>query len=121
MIIAPVLCKFVIRFFLKGEKKPICSNEQNYTVLNKLVVVLSCGRASAFRSRGPAAVSKLRQFRSPLVFRKRQKAVDPFYLVSIPWEVKDPTQGNGKNWTHIIMVSILNLPCSHVCMHGARQ
>ena len=26
-----------------------------------------------------------------------QKAVGPFYLVSMPGEVKDPMQGNGKN------------------------
>ena len=45
-----------------------------------------------------AAVSKLRQFRSPLiacVFRKRQtlNAGGLFYLVCLPREVKDPTQG----------------------------
>ena len=30
------------------------------------------------------------------------RAVGPFYLVSMPGEVKDPMQGNGKNlwWTH---------------------
>ena len=30
------------------------------------------------------------------------KAVGPFYLASMPGEVKDPTQRNGKNllWTH---------------------
>ena len=44
----------------------------------------------------PAAVSKLRQFCSPhiaCVFRKRLKAGGPLYLVSVPGEVKDPTQG----------------------------
>ena len=63
-----------------------------------------CGRASGFRSNGPgfkttSAVSKLGQVRLPhfaCVFRKRVKAVGPFYLVSMPGEVKDPKQGNGK-------------------------
>ena len=39
------------------------------------------------------------QFCSPhsvCVIQKRLKAVGPFYLVSRPGEVKDPTQGNGK-------------------------
>ena len=43
----------------------------------------------------PTTISKLRQFRSPhiaCVFRKRLKAGGPFYLVSMPGEVKDPTQ-----------------------------
>ena len=47
-----------------------------------------------FRSKG--LVSKPGQFRSPnfaCIFRKRLKAVGPFYLVSMPEEVKDPTQG----------------------------
>jgi len=43
----------------------------------------------------PTAISKLRQFRSPLS-EETLKAGDPFYLVSMPREVKDPTQGvNG--------------------------
>ena len=40
-----------------------------------------------------ATVSKLRQFCSPhnaCVFQKRLKVGGPFYLVSMPGEVKDP-------------------------------
>ena len=45
----------------------------------------------------PTTISKLRQFLSPhiaCVFRKIEtlKAGGPFYLVSMPGEVKDPTQ-----------------------------
>ena len=48
-----------------------------------------------------SAVSKL----TPLCIclsEETVKAVGPFYLVPIPGEVKDPTQGNGKYllWTH---------------------
>ena len=39
----------------------------------------------------PTAVSKLRQFRSP--HEQTLKAGGPFYLVSMPGEVKNPTQG----------------------------
>ena len=45
----------------------------------------------------PAAVSKLRQFRSPHIClclsEETLKAGGPFYLVSMPEEVKYPTQG----------------------------
>ena len=44
----------------------------------------------------PAAVLKLRQFCSPYfvcVFRKTLKVVGPFYLVYVPGDEKDPTQG----------------------------
>ena len=45
----------------------------------------------------PPAVSKLRQFRSPHIClylsKQTLKAGGPFYLVSMPGEVKDPTQG----------------------------
>ena len=45
----------------------------------------------------PTAVSKLRQFRSPQIClclsEETLKAGGPFYLVSMPGEVKDPTQG----------------------------
>ena len=45
----------------------------------------------------PTAVSKLRQFRSPHIClclsQETLKAGGPFYLVSVPGEVKDPTQG----------------------------
>ena len=44
----------------------------------------------------PATVSKLRQFRSPHIRLTQEatlKAGGPFYLVSMPGEVKDPTQG----------------------------
>ena len=44
-----------------------------------------------------AAVSKLRQFRSPHIYlclsEETLKDGGPFYLLSIPGEVKDPTQG----------------------------
>ena len=45
----------------------------------------------------PTAVLKLRQFRSPYIClclsEETLKAGGPFYLVSMPGEVKDPTQG----------------------------
>ena len=45
----------------------------------------------------PAAVSKLRQFRPPHIClclsEEILKAGGPFYLVSMPGEVKDHTQG----------------------------
>ena len=45
----------------------------------------------------PTAVLKLRQFRSPHIClclsEETLKAGGPFYLVSMPGEVKDPTQG----------------------------
>ena len=45
----------------------------------------------------PTAVSKLRQFRSPHIClclsEETLKAGGPFRLVSMPGEVKDPTQG----------------------------
>ena len=45
----------------------------------------------------PTAVSKLRQFLSPHIClclsEETLKAGGPFYLVSMPGEVKDPTQG----------------------------
>ena len=45
----------------------------------------------------PTAVSKLRQFRSPYIClclsEEILKAGGPFYLVSMPGEVNDPTQG----------------------------
>ena len=45
----------------------------------------------------PATVSKLRQFHSPHIClclsEETLKAGGPFYLVSMPGEVKDPTQG----------------------------
>ena len=47
----------------------------------------------------PTAVSKLRQFRLPHIClclseeTLKGKAGDPFYLVSMSGEVKDPTQG----------------------------
>ena len=43
------------------------------------------------------AVSKLWQFRSPHIYlclsEEKLKAGGPFYLVSMPGEVQDPTQG----------------------------
>ena len=45
----------------------------------------------------PTAVSKLRTFRSPHIClclsEETLNAGGPFYLVSMPGEVKDPTQG----------------------------
>ena len=43
----------------------------------------------------PTAVSKLRQFYSPrlCVSEEILKSDGPFYLMSMPGEVKDPTQG----------------------------
>ena len=45
----------------------------------------------------PTAVSKLRQFRLPHIClclsEEKLKAGGSFYLVSMPGEVKDPTQG----------------------------
>ena len=45
----------------------------------------------------PTAVSKLRQFRLPHIClclsEETLKGGGPFYLVSVPGEVKDPTQG----------------------------
>ena len=45
----------------------------------------------------PTTISKLRQFRSPHVClclsEETLNAGGPFYLVSMPGEVKDPTQG----------------------------
>ena len=44
----------------------------------------------------PTAVSNLRQFRSPHIAclsEETLKAYGPFYLVSVPGEVKYPTQG----------------------------
>ena len=61
-----------------------------------------CGRAQDCQSRvsgsiPPAAVSKLRQFHSPHIClclsEETLKAGGPFYLVSMPGEVKDPIQG----------------------------
>ena len=69
------------------------------------MVVGSGGRAVERRtvnrgdggSNPPIAVSKLRQFHSPHICvclsEKTLKAGGPFYLVSTPGEVKDPTQG----------------------------
>ena len=46
----------------------------------------------------PAAISKLRQFRSPHIClylsEETLKAGGPFYLLSMPGEVKDPTHVN---------------------------
>ena len=57
----------------------------------------------------PPAISKVGQFCSPnfaCVFRTR-KAVGSFYLVYMPGEVKDPTQGKRKNlsWTQCVSQS----------------
>ena len=62
-------------------------------------------KAPACRSRGwyfdsTSVISKLGQFYSPhfaCLSEETLKTIGPFYLVSMPEEVKDPTQGNGKN------------------------
>ena len=45
----------------------------------------------------PTAISKLGQFHSPHIYlcllEETLKVGDPFYLVSLPGEVKDPTRG----------------------------
>ena len=53
-------------------------------------------RQTHFESCLPTAVSKLRQFLHPTfacVWEETLKAGGPFCLVSMPGEVKDPTQG----------------------------
>ena len=47
-------------------------------------------------------------------FGRDTKLVGLFYLMSMPGEVKDPTQENGKNlsWTH--RADILDLPKKHI-------
>ena len=58
-------------------------------------------RRTVYRGDGgsipPTAVSKLRQFHSPhiclCISEETLKAGGPFYLVSMPGEVKDPTRG----------------------------
>ena len=57
----------------------------------------------------PAAVSKLRQFHSPhicLCFSEETLTVGgPFYLVFMPGEVKDPTQGvNVKAFVDLLIL-----------------
>ena len=83
---------------MKLRKEPNDSTEMRQFVSN-----WSGGRAVERRTvnRGgggsisPAAVSKLRQFRSPHIClclsEETLKAGVPFYLVSMPGEVKDPT------------------------------
>ena len=58
-------------------------------------------RAPDFRSRDqgsspPPAVLKLGQF-CLCLSEETLKALGLFHLVSLPGEIKDPTQGNGKN------------------------
>ena len=59
---------------------------------------LSIGGRGDGGSIPPATISKLRQFGSPHVANlclseETLKAGGPFYLVSMPGEIKDPTQG----------------------------
>ena len=53
-------------------------------------------RRTVNRGDGGSTVSKLRQFRSPHIClclsEETLKSGGPFYLVSMPGEVKDPTQ-----------------------------
>ena len=74
-------------------------------LVNRVIVMGSGGRTVECRTvnRGdggsipPTAISKLRQFRSPHIClclsEETLKAGGPFYLVSMPEEVKDHTQG----------------------------
>ena len=70
----------------------------------------SSGRASDFSVEGIGVQNHLHRFEAwatsftPLCLSLSEetvKAVGPFYLVLMPGEVKDPTQGNGKYllWT----------------------
>ena len=66
------------------------------------------GWAVGWRNRGsipPPLFQSLGNFVHPTLpvsFERDCKTFRPFYLVSMPGEVKDPPQGNGKNllWTH---------------------
>ena len=81
--------------------QPFCKHDKP----SLSVIVRSGGRVVERRTvnRGDGgsipstAVSKLRQFRSPHIClclsEERLKAGGPVYLVSMPGEVKDPTQG----------------------------
>ena len=66
----------------------------------------SRGKALGFRSRGPGFKTTCYHFETwaisftplcPCLLEDTLKAVGSFYLVSIPGEVKVPTQVNGKN------------------------
>ena len=87
-----------------------------------------------FRSRGPGFKSPP-SFRSlgnfvyptlPVSFGRDSKAVGPFYLVSMPGEIKDPTQGAGKYllWTPLRFLrrKTLNINHSYVSSrHGCLE
>ena len=70
-----------------------------------------CGTVSDFQS-GPRFKNTCCRFETWAISfmclsEETLKAVGPFYLVSMPGEVKDPMQGNGKNlsWTQCAMFS----------------
>ena len=84
---------------------------QTIPVGHKLLYVIdsgarwSCGRSSGFRSKGPGFKTTCCCFKiwaisfTPLclcLLEETVKAVGASYLVSMPGEVKDSTQGNGK-------------------------
>ena len=79
-----------------------------------------------------SAVSKLGQLRSPhfaCLSEETGEEVGPFYLVSMPGEVKYSTQGNGKNLlcTHgagdlILYTTIgVNIPTNGSCQIYKRE
>ena len=84
---------------------PCTTDKQGCKLVRTTCTVGSGGRAVERRTvnRGdsgsipPTAISKLRQFRSPHIClclsEETLKAGGHFYLVSMPGEVKDPTQG----------------------------
>ena len=68
-----------------------------------------CGRVSDFQSKGPGFESTCCHFETlaisfaplcPCLSKETLKAFNPFYLMSMPGKVKDPTQGNGKKTCH---------------------
>ena len=90
---------------MKSCSKKACSSKTNKKTCYKKTSKQKSGSRAVERrtiNRGdsgsipPTAVSKLRQFRSPHIVclsEETPKAGGPFYLVSMPGEVKDPTQG----------------------------
>ena len=66
----------------------------------------TCGRAWDFSVKGTRVQNHLLPFRNlgnfvhpalPVSFGKDIKATGPFYLVSMPAEIKDPMQGDENN------------------------
>ena len=81
----------------------------------------SCGRASGFQSKGPGLETTCCRFKTwaisftplcPCLSEDTLKAFGPFCLVSMPGEVKDPTQGNKKTIV-VDSVSLITLVISN--------